>query len=81
MRAAGSVESDLPDLRDDSSNSSFNGELENDNDVSNYIGSENSDEDYGDDDGSFLDDEKEFSNQQTPRYHDSYAAIPTSYCD
>ena len=59
MRAAGSVESDLPDLRDDSSNSSVYGEFENDNNDSEYIGSENSDEDYGDDDGSFLDDEKE----------------------
>jgi len=59
MRAAGSVESDLPDLRDDSSNSSVNGEFENDYDDSDYIGSENSDEDYGDDDGSFFYDEKE----------------------
>jgi len=59
MRAAGSVESDLPHLRDDSSNSSVNGEFENDNNDSEYIGSENSDEDYGDDDGSFLDVDKE----------------------
>ncbi len=59
MKAAGSVESDLPDLRDGSSNSSFNGEFGDDNDDSNYSGSENSDEDYGDDDGSFLDVDKE----------------------